>query len=72
MKAQIELETQTDVMNFVKIVTEIEEDVTVTDGDGLRVNGKSLMGMLYALEFNELWCECQVDIYQKIKNYIVE
>lgn len=72
MKAQIELETQTDVMNFVKIATEIEEDVTVTDGDGLRVNGKSLMGMLYALEFNELWCECQVDIYQKIKNYIVE
>jgi len=71
MKVQIELDTQTDVMDFVRSVTTVDHDVTVTDGEGLRVNGKSLMGMLYALEFSELWCECPVDIYQKIQKYVV-
>lgn len=72
MKYKIILDTVSDVNTFVKNVTkETEATVTVTDNRGLRVNAKSLMGMLYALEFDELWCESDTEIYEKIKEFVV-
>lgn len=72
MKYKIVLDTVSDVTNFVKnVTTEKEANVTVTDNCGLRVNAKSLMGMLYALEFEELWCESDAEIYEKIKDYVI-
>ncbi len=72
MKYKIVLDTVSDVTNFVKnVTTEKEATVTVTDNRGLRVNAKSLMGMLYALEFEELWCESDTEIYEKIKDYVI-
>lgn len=72
MKYKIVLDTVSDVTNFVKnVTTEKEANVTVTDNRGLRVNAKSLMGMLYALEFEELWCESDTEIYEKIKDYVI-
>lgn len=71
MKYKIVLDTVSDVTNFVKNVS-IARDatVTVTDGNGLRVNAKSIIGMLYALEFDELWCESDTEIYEKIRQWI--
>lgn len=71
MKYKIVLDTVSDVTNFVKNVS-IARDaiVTVTDGNGLRVNAKSIIGMLYALEFDELWCESDTEIYEKIKQWV--
>ena len=46
-------------------------NIVVTDNQGLRVNAKSVLGMLYALEFEELWCESDKDIYSKIEHYII-
>ena len=72
MKYKIVLDTVSDVTNFVKnVTTEKEANITVTDNRGLRVNAKSLMGMLYALEFEELWCESDTEIYEKIKDYVM-
>ena len=72
MKYKIVLDTVSDVTTFVKnVITEKEANVTVTDNRGLRVNAKSLMGMLYALEFEELWCESDTEIYEKIKDYVI-
>lgn len=72
MKYKIILDTVSDVNTFVKNVTkETNATVTVTDNRGLRVNAKSLMGMLYALEFDELWCESDTEIYEKIKEFVV-
>lgn len=72
MKYKIVLDTVSDVTNFVKnVTTEKEANITVTDNRGLRVNAKSLMGMLYALEFEELWCESDTEIYEKIKDYVI-
>jgi hypothetical protein len=45
--------------------------VTITDKQGLRVNGKSVLGMLYAMEFEELWCESDVEIYHLIEKFLV-
>ena len=72
MKYRIILDTVSDVNTFVKNVTsEPKATVTVTDDRGLRVNAKSLMGMLYALEFDELWCESDIEIYDKIKQFVI-
>ncbi len=71
-KTKIVLDTLSDAAEFVSIVTSISGAIVyVTDDKGLRVNGKSLMGMLYALEFNELWCYSNIDIYNKIKKFVV-
>ena len=72
MKYKIILDTVSDVNTFVKNVSTFPDaSVTVTDNRGLRVNAKSLMGMLYALEFDELWCESDIEIYEKIKQFVV-
>lgn len=71
MKYKIVLDTVSDITNFVKNVSlATEAKVTVTDGCGLRVNAKSMIGMLYALEFEELWCESDTEIYEKIRQWV--
>lgn len=71
-KYKIVLDTVSDVNKFVSIANEfLNSIITVTDNNGLRVNAKSLMGMLYALEFEELWCESDTEIYEKIKDYVI-
>lgn len=71
-KYKIVLDTVSDVNKFVSIANEfLNSTITVTDNNGLRVNAKSLMGMLYALEFEELWCESDTEIYEMIKDYVI-
>ena len=68
---KIRLDTLSEVNKFVKIACGIDGQVTITDKQGLRVNGKSVLGMLYAMEFAELWCESDKDIYHLIENFLV-
>ena len=74
MKAKIRLDTVTDIGNFVVAVTtatEKNEKVYVTDGDRLCINAKSFLGLVHAREFEELYCECERDIYTKIEQFVV-
>jgi hypothetical protein len=71
MKVQIRLDTMRDVQDFVRIATKMEGAVHITDGAGLKVSAKSLLGALYAMEFEELWCESENDIYRNIEDFIV-
>jgi len=72
MKVRIRLDTLSDVHAFVKIASSCAcGDVYITDGNGLKVSAKSILGALYALEFDELWCESEEDIYHNIKDFIV-
>lgn len=66
MKVRIRLDTATDIANFVLATSTVEEAVYVTDGNRLCINGKSFLGIAHACEFNELWCECEKDIYTLI------
>lgn len=72
MKVKIRLDTVSDANKFVEITSKISERVTITDGTGLCVNAKSVLGALHALEFNELWCESEKDIYTLISAFIIE
>ena len=71
MKAKIRLDTMSDVQAFVRIASLQHGNVYITDDNGLKVSAKSLLGALYALEFDELWCESDNDIYHAIENFII-
>lgn len=72
MRAKINLDTMRDIQDFVRICTSIAAPVHITDGAGLRVSGKSLLGVMYAMEFDNIWCECDTDIYMDIKKFIAD
>jgi hypothetical protein len=71
MKVKIRLDTMRDVQDFVRVATSLHGNIYITDDNGLKVSGKSLLGALYALEFDELWCESEEDIYRNISDFIV-
>ena len=68
-RTKIHLETLSDVYDFVKIVDSLETAVYLEDGENLRVNAKSIVGAIAALEWKELWCVSSDDIYSSIKKY---
>lgn len=70
-RLHIELTTMSDANEFVSITSHLPGKITVVDGQNLRVNAKSIMGMLYALEFDDLWCESENDIYTEIKKFVI-
>ncbi len=75
MKVKIQLDTITDIGNFVVAVSRATgkyDKVYVTDGDRCCINAKSFLGLVAAREFNELWCESEKDIYSGIKDFIIE
>ena len=49
MRARLILDTVSDVTRFVEITKKLKQPITVTDGNGLKVNAKSLMGMYMPL-----------------------
>jgi hypothetical protein len=73
MRNKIYLDGYKDAVEFNAICQTLGDDinVTVTDGANQRVSGKSLLGMLYTLEFNELFVESNCDIYKQIEKFIV-
>lgn len=71
MKVRINLDTVSDIANFVLIASTVSSEVFLTSKRGLKVNGKSFLGVAHAQEFDELWCECEEDIYNKIQIFVV-
>ena len=72
MKARIRLDTLNDVREFVNIASSKPFKISVTDGKGLCVNAKSMMGVLYSMEFDEIWCESAEDIWHQISKFVVD
>ena len=69
---KIYLETEGDIVDFISAITPLRFPIVVTDGEGMRVNAKSMLGMLYAMTFSEMWCECDHDIYMYIRDFCAE
>ena len=70
MRVKVELDTMNDVTQFVAIATQIAEPVYLV-GQDFRVSAKSLLGALYTMEWEDVWCECEKDIYTKIEKFVV-
>lgn len=69
-KYRISLDTVTDIANFVLVTSKIKSDVWVTSGR-MCVSGKSFLGLAHAQEFDEIYCECDEDIYRLIQDFVV-
>ena len=70
MRVKVELETMNDVTQFVAIATQVAEPVHLV-GNDFRVSAKSLLGALYTMEWDDVWCECERDIYTKIEKFVI-
>lgn len=73
MPMKIRLDTLSDATEFANIAAQIGGYVVLTDRcTGLRVNGKSILGVLHAMEFSDIWVESNDEIYGKIRKFIIE
>ena len=66
----IELTTATDAAELVSITSKLSGTITVTDGAGLCVNAKSVLGVLYSMEFAHLELQSENEIYHLISKFI--
>lgn len=72
MKVKVRLDTLSDLKGFVNAVTPIADEVHLTDGNNLTVSAKSILGAMYTMEWSEVYCTCDKDIYSIIRTFIVE
>ena len=59
-----------DVVNFVNLVSSVNGEVDIVSGRW-RCTAKSLLFGLGSLEWGEVWCESEVEVYHLIKDYII-
>lgn len=72
MKLKINLDTMSSISKFVDICSRVEHPVYLTDENGdFKVSAKSLLGALYTMEWSDVWCICDTDIYQKIQQFVI-
>lgn len=71
MRMKVNLDTMSSIQKFVEVVSRIDNKVTLTDGNGFCVSSKSLLGCLAAMEWAEIYCECDRDISGAILPWIV-
>lgn len=72
-KWKIRLDTLSDANEFLNLASGIKDEVYIKSGEHLCASAKSALGCYMAhLEWNNLYCECDSDIYCKIKKFIIE
>lgn len=73
MKLKIRIDTDSDAVKLVGIASQLNENITLTDGNGLCVSAKSLLGTMYVrFEFNEIWLETENEHFFDFKDFMVE
>jgi hypothetical protein len=71
MRNRIRIDTVKQANELAAITAGLDGKITITDGQGLTVNAKSVIGALHAMEFDELWLESENDIYMAIEPFII-
>ena len=73
MKTKIRLDTQDAAARLVGLATSLASPVYLTDGAGICVSAKSMLGTLYAkFDFTEIWLETEGEHYFLFQDFIVE
>ena len=61
-RTRIRLETMSDVNRFVSAMSKVNDKVWLEDDAGNRVSAKSLLGAIYSMEWEQIYCYCEKDI----------
>lgn len=74
-KTRIHLETQSDVLKFLDIITKNFDDdnviIKLADcADGI-INAKSILGYMALMSWKEVWVYSNVDVYTQIKEFAI-
>ena len=73
MKLKIRLDTDSAAVRLVGLATGLKERVNLTDGTGMVVSAKSLLGTMYArFDFSQIWLETENEHYFLFKDFVVE
>lgn len=72
MKHEINLDTMSKINKFVSICAGLDCKVDLIDGEGYRISGKSLVGVLATVDWTHVFVECDKDIYSHIKDFLTE
>ena len=74
MRVKIRLDTKSAAAHLSHIASlQKEEEIYIRDGRGLLcAHAKSVLGVLYSMEFSELWLESPSDLYFAFREFIVE
>ncbi|MDD4774095.1 MAG: hypothetical protein PHZ09_10945 [Eubacteriales bacterium] len=71
MRIKVRLDTMTAINNFVSDMTKYNGNVYLTDKDrNFIVSAKSMLGAVYSMEWDEVWCESDEDIFQIVNKYM--
>ncbi len=68
---KIRLDTMSDVNKLVSVAQQCHCDVYLTDGKGFRVSGKSVLGALYTMEWNEVYLESEAELYNALSDLVI-
>ena len=69
---KIRLDTLTETNDFLFETNKVEEEVYIRSGQHLCTSAKSALGCHMArIEWNNLICECERDIYWQIQRFVV-
>ena len=70
-RIRINLDTRNDALELVCAAASLpDEEIYISDTTGhLRVHARSVMGVLYSMEFKDLWLETENDYYHIFKNF---
>lgn len=73
MRVKINLDTMSDVQKFVAAVSKYDGKVVLTDAErNYMVSAKSILGAVYTLEWDEIWCETATDIFHMIDKFMAD
>ena len=70
-RTRIRLDTMSDVNRFVSAMSRINEKVWLEDDEGNRVNATSVLGALYSMEWNRIYCYCDKNISSHLMPWAV-
>lgn len=71
MRVRIRLDTMSDIQSFVAAAIAVPEKVSLEDNYGNRVCAKSLLGAIYTMEWDEIYCYCDRDISGHLAKWII-
>ena len=73
MRVRISLDTMTKVTDFVRAASGYSGNIYLTDADrSFVVSAKSMLGAVYTMEWREVWCECENDIYMLVNKFMID
>ena len=62
-----------EINSFVGAMTKTNANVFLTDKDrNFIVSAKSMLGAVYSMEWDEVWCESDEDIYHVVSKFAAD